>query len=259
MFSLKNKISLVTGAGSGIGAAIAETFARAGAQVFVADRDAKGGQETVERIASQAGAGSGLARFLELDISREADCERARQTVHDACGRLDILVNNAGIGHVGTMLTTTGEDLDRLYAVNVRGTFNVTRAFLPAMVDRKHGVIVNLASIGGVVAVRDRLAYCATKFAIAGLTKCIALDHALDGIRCNCLCPGRVETPFVTARLKEYPDPEKAYREMASTQAIGRMARPDEIAAAALYLASDEAAFITGTEFIIDGGWTVGK
>ncbi len=261
MFSLNNKITLVTGAGSGIGAAIAETFARAGAQVFVADRDAKGGMETVQRIAAQpvSVAAGGSARFLELDISREADCESARQTIHDACGRLDVLVNNAGIGHVGTMLTTTGEDLDRLYAVNVRGTFNVTRAFLPAMVERKHGVIVNLASIGGVVAVRDRLAYCATKFAIAGLTKCIALDHALEGIRCNCICPGRVETPFVTARLKEYPDPEKAYRDMASTQAIGRMARPDEIAAAALYLASDEAAFITGTEFIIDGGWTAGK
>jgi NAD(P)-dependent dehydrogenase (short-subunit alcohol dehydrogenase family) len=255
MFSLKNKITLVTGAGSGIGASIAETFAAAGAHVFVADRDAAGGAGTATRIKQQQWS----AQFLEFDIAREADCERARQAVEGAFGRLDILVNNAGIGHVGTLLQTTGEDLDRLYAVNVRGTFNVIRAFLPAMVQRKHGVIVNLASIGGVVGVRDRLAYCTTKFAIAGLTKCIALDHAHEGIRCNCICPGRVETPFVTARLKEYPDPEKAYREMAATQAVGRMARPAEIAAAALYLASDEAAFITGTEFIIDGGWTAGK
>ncbi len=261
MFSLKNKIALVTGAGSGIGASIAEVFARAGARVYVADRDAQGGNETVQRITGAIGmeGSGGSSEFVPLDISREEDCERVRAQIHAVCGRLDVLVNNAGIGHVGTMLQTSGEDLDRLYAVNVRGTFNVTRAFLPAMIERRSGVIVNLASIGGVVAVRDRLAYCTTKFAIAGLTKCIALDHALQGIRCNCICPGRVETPFVAARLKEYPDPEKAYREMASTQALGRMARPDEIAAAALYLASDEAAFITGTEFIIDGGWTAGK
>jgi NAD(P)-dependent dehydrogenase (short-subunit alcohol dehydrogenase family) len=255
MFSLKNKITLVTGAGSGIGASIADTFAAAGAHVYVVDRDAKGGAATAERIKQLKGS----ARFCELDITNEADCDRARQTVYADFGRLDILVNNAGIGHVGTLLETTGEDMDRLYAVNVRGTFNVTKAFLPVMVERKSGVIINLSSIGGVVGVRDRLAYCTTKFAIAGLTKCIALDHALDGIRCNCICPGRVETPFVTARLKEYPDPKKAYQEMASTQAIGRMGRPEEIAAAALYLASDESAFITGTEFIIDGGWTAGK
>ena len=106
---------------------------------------------------------------------------------------------------------------------------------------------------------RDRLAYCTTKFAVVGLTKTMALDHAVDGIRVNCICPGRVETPFVAARLKEYPDPEKAYREMAATQALGRMGTPEEIAAAALYLASDEAAFITGTAFLIDGGWSAGK
>ena len=255
MFSLANKITLVTGAGSGIGAAIAETFAQAGAFVFVADRDEKGGRETVAHILRQ----NGRAEFLAVDVSRDEDCTRAADAVHQAHGRLDILVNNAGIGHVGTMLQTTGADLDRLYAVNVRGMFNVTKAFLPGMIERKSGVIINLASIGGVVAVRDRLAYCATKFAIVGLTKAIALDHALQGIRCNCICPGRVETPFVTARLKEYPDPEKAYKEMASTQAIGRMGRPEEIAAAALYLASDEAAFVTGSEFIIDGGWSAGK
>jgi NAD(P)-dependent dehydrogenase (short-subunit alcohol dehydrogenase family) len=127
------------------------------------------------------------------------------------------------------------------------------------MIDRQYGNIINLASIGGVVAVRDRLAYCTTKFAVVGFTKCLALDHAMQGIRANCICPGRVETPFVSARLKEYPDPEKAYREMASTQAIGRMARPEEIAAAALYLACDESSFVTGMEFIIDGGWSAGK
>src|SRR5207249_8251053 len=135
----------------------------------------------------------------------------------------------------------------------------VSKAFLGDMIARKQGVIINLASIGGVVGIRDRLAYCATKFAVVGMTKSTALDHAMDGIRVNCICPGRVETPFVSARLKEYPDPEKAYRDMASTQAIGRMGKPEEIAAAALYLASDESAFVTGTALLIDGGWSAGK
>jgi 2-keto-3-deoxy-L-fuconate dehydrogenase len=174
-------------------------------------------------------------------------------------GRLDVLVNNAGIGHVGTLLQTTGEDMDRMYAVNVRGVFNVTRAFLPAMLERRSGSIINMASVGGVVGVRDRVAYCTTKFAVAGLTRSMALDHARQGIRINCICPGRVETPFVTARLAEYPNPEQARAEMAATQAVGRMGRPEEIAAAAVYLASDESRFVTGTEFLIDGGFSAGK
>ena len=255
MFSLKNKIALVTGAGSGIGASIAETFARVGAVVFVADRDEAGGNATVASIR----AAGGMAEFLTLDVTSEADCEAARAAVQEKHDRLDILVNNAGIGHVGTLLQTTGADLDRIYGVNVRGMFNVTKVFLPSMVERKYGVIINLASIGGVVAVRDRLAYTTSKFAVVGFTKALALDHALEGIRANCICPGRVETPFVKARLAEYADPALAYREMASTQAIGRMAQPEEIAAAALYLASDESSFVTGTDFIIDGGWTAGK
>ena len=255
MFSLQNKIALVTGAGSGIGQAIAETFAKAGAFVFVTDRDEATGRETIAHIQ----AAGGTAEFLALDVTSEAACEAVALTVHERRQRLDILVNNAGIGHVGTMLTTTGADLDRLYAVNVRGVFNVTKAFIAVMISRKSGVIVNLASIGAVVGVRDRVAYCTSKFAVAGLTKAMALDHALDGIRVNCICPGRVETPFVTGWLKKYPDPEKAYRDASATQAVGRMGKPEEIAAAALYLASDESAFVTGTEFIIDGGFSAGK
>src|SRR5438105_12860908 len=221
MFSLENKIALVTGAGSGIGAAIAETFARAKAFVYVTDRDEKAGETTTKRLKAEGGK----AEFILLDVTREEDCDKTAQRVHQANARLDILVNNAGVGHVGTLLQTTGSDLDRLYAVNVRGVFNVTKAFLPAMVARRSGTVINMASVGGVVGLRDRVAYCTTKFAVVGLTKCLALDHALDGIRVNCICPGRVETPFFTARLREYPDPEKAYRELAASHPVNRMGR----------------------------------
>ena len=254
MFDLTERTALVTGAASGIGEAIAFALASAGAFVYVADIDEKGGA-----IAAAINDDGGKAEFVKLDVASKANCVAVAETVHAAHGGLDILVNNAGIGHVGTILTTESEDLDRLFAVNVRGMFDLTKAFIPKMIERKHGVIINTASIGGVVAIRDRIAYCTTKFAVVGLTKCIALDHALDGIRANAVCPGRVETDFVKKRIAEYPDPKKAYDDMASTQAIGRMGRPDEIAAAVLYLASDEAAFVTGTALEIDGGFSVGK
>jgi NAD(P)-dependent dehydrogenase (short-subunit alcohol dehydrogenase family) len=251
VFALTHKTAFVTGAGSGIGAAIAETFARAGARVFVADIDEPSARATAGRIREQGGE----ADVVTIDVRDEASCAAAASRVHGATGRLDVLVNNAGIGHVGTMMTTGGADLDRLYQVNVRGVFNVTKVFLPDMLARRSGSIVNMASVGGLVGIRDRLAYCVSKFAVVGLTKAMALDHAKDGVRINCICPGRVETPFVTARLKEYPDPGKAYREMAASQAMDRMGRPDEIAAAALYLASDEASFVTGCALSVDGGW----
>jgi len=174
-------------------------------------------------------------------------------------GRCDILINNAGIGHVGALPQTTAADLDRLWAVNVRGAFNLCKAIVPGMLERGSGSVINMASIAGTVAVRDRLAYTVSKFAIVGLTKALALDHSSTGVRFNCLCPGRVETPFVKSRLKEYPDPERAYREMSSTQLNGRMVRPDEVAAAALYLAADESAMVTGSAMMIDGGWSAGK
>jgi 2-keto-3-deoxy-L-fuconate dehydrogenase len=255
MFELTGKIALVTGAGSGIGAAIAVTFAAAGARVFVTDRNG----DTADGTAAQISNARGLATASALDVTDEAACGRIAQEVIEQAGRLDVLVNNAGAGHVGTLLQTDGADLDRLYHVNVRGVFNVTKAFLPAMLARRSGVIINMASIGGVVGIRDRLAYCTSKFAVVGLTRSMALDHALDGIRINCICPGRVETPWVAERLKEYPDPEQARKEMTATQAVGRMGRPDEIAAAALYLASDESSFVTGSTFMIDGGWSAGK
>ncbi|MDB6156193.1 MAG: 2-keto-3-deoxy-L-fuconate dehydrogenase [Chthoniobacteraceae bacterium] len=254
MFSLDGKIALVTGAGSGIGAAIAATFARAGARVFVSDRDPVTGIAVVDKIV-EAG---GLAEFLPLDIGDELQCAEVARKVIEVAGHLDILVNNAGIGHVGTMATTSGADMDRIYAINTRGTFNVTKAFFPSMIARSHGVVVNIASIAGVVGMRDRLAYTVSKHAIVGLTRAMALDHARDGIRINAICPGRVQTPWVTQRLTEYPDPKAAYEEMCSSQPMGRMGQPEEIAAAALYLASDEAAFVTGATLTPDGGWSAG-
>ncbi|HEV2438332.1 MAG TPA: SDR family oxidoreductase [Verrucomicrobiae bacterium] len=246
MFSLKNKTALVTGAASGIGAAMAEIFAQAGATVWIADRNETEGRAQAERVGGT---------FLPLDVTGEAACLQAAQTV----GTLDILANVAGIGHVGTLLKTAAADLDRLYGVNVRGVFNCCKAFVPAMLERKSGSVINMASIAGVVAVRQRLAYTTTKFAVVGLTKALALDHSHTGVRFNCICPGRVETQFVLARLKEYPDPQAAYRDMASTQLNGRMARPEEVAAAALYLAADESAMVTGSTLMLDGGWSAGK
>jgi len=246
MFSLQNKTALVTGGASGIGAAIAEIFVQAGATVWIADWNEKDGR---------AFAGRTGGRFISLDVASETDCAQAAQTV----GTLDILANVAGIGHVGTLLNTTSVDLDKLYAVNVRGIFNCCKAFAPAMLERKSGSVINMASIGGIVAVRERLAYTTTKFAVVGLTKALALDHSHTAVRFNCICPGRVETPFVLARLEEYPDPQAAYRDMASTQLNGRMATPEEVAAAALYLASDESAMVTGSSLMIDGGWSAGK
>ena len=255
MFSLENKVALVSGAGSGIGAAIAEKMAAAGAFVYVADRDEAGGAATVETIANNGGQ----SEFVPLDVSDEAGCGRVATLVDQRWQRLDILVNNAGIGSVGTLPESNGAELDRLYAVNVRGVWNLTSVFIEGMLQRRSGSIINMASIGGIVGVRDRAAYCTTKFAVVGLTKSMALDHATQGVRVNCICPGRVETPWVKSRIAEYPDPEAAYREMTSSQPVGRMGRPAEIAAAALYLASDEAEFITGSALIIDGAFSAGR
>lgn len=252
MFSLADKIALVTGAGSGIGAAIAETFATAGAKVFVADRDEPGARRTVDRIATAGGK----AQALKLDITSEADIVAAQAAVG---APLDILVNNAGVGAVGNILNTSSADLARMLAVNVTGTFLITKAFLPAMLERKRGSVISLASIGGVVGIRDRFAYTTSKFAIVGMTKALALDHSASGVRFNAICPCRVETPFVAQRLSEYADPVAARRDMESTQLAGRMAQPTEIAASALYLASDEAAMVTGSSLMIDSGWSAGK
>ena len=252
-FRLDGKNAVVTGAGSGIGKAIAELFAAQGASLFVVDRDEPAGRATVDAIRDA----SGRAELAVVDVADEAAVialARGLPAIH-----IDILVANAGIGHVGDLLNTTAADLDRLYAVNVRGVFNCCKAFAPAMIERGRGSVINMASIGGVVAVRERLAYTTTKFAVVGLTKALTLDHSHTGVRFNCICPGRVETPFAMKRIAESPDPQQAYRDMAATQLTGRMAKPDEIAAAALYLAADESAMVTGSSLLVDGGWSAGK
>ena len=193
VFNLNQKNALVTGGASGIGAAIATIFAEAGAKVWIADRDEANGQAVAAKIGGH---------FLSLDVANEADWFRAALTV----GALDVLANIAGIGHVGTLLSTAASDLDKLFAVNVRGIFNCCKAFVPAMLERKSGSVINMASIAGVIAVRDRLAYTTTKFAVVGLTKALALDHSHTGVRFNCYLPW----PCLKRRscwrgLKEYP------------------------------------------------------
>ena len=250
-FRLDGKTAVVTGAGSGIGKAIAELFAAQGATLYVVDRDEPAARVTAAAIR----AASGSAEVAVVDVSDEA----AVLALARGLPPVDVLVANAGIGHVGDLLKTTAADLDRLYAVNVRGVFNCCKAFAPAMIERGRGSVIAMASIGGVVAVRERLAYTTSKFAVVGLTKALALDHSHTGVRFNCICPGRVETPFAMQRIAESPNPEQAYRDMASTQLVGRMAKPQEIAAAALYLAADESAMVTGSSLLVDGGWSAGK
>lgn len=255
LFNLNGKQALVTGAGSGIGAAIVAQFLEAGAMVWGVDRDAA----ALERLRATCLRREAL-RTVITELGSKEECDAlAAQVLDGTADGLHILVNNAGIGTVGTVLQTSAEELGRLWTVNVNAVYRLCGLFLPAMIARRSGSIINIASIGGVVGLRDRAAYCTTKFAVVGLTKAMALDHAEAQVRVNCICPARVETPFVAARIREYPDPAKAYQELSATQPVGRMGKPEEIAAAAVYLASDEAAFITGSALVIDGGFSAGR
>lgn len=256
MFSLKNKTAIVTGSGSGIGAAIAEAFAKCGALVYVAERDEANGQQTVARIEESGGR----AKLAVLDVTQESACRGLIQRVlTENNGRCDALVNNAGVGHVGTILNTEPADIDRLWRVNVLGDYHLCRAVLPSMIEHKSGSIINLGSIASVMGMESRFAYTVTKHAVLGLTRAMAMDLGPVGVRVNCICPGRVQTPFVEARLREYPNPQEYVKQLVAPHTLKRMAQPAEIAAAAVYLASDESAFVTGSAFMIDGGYSTGK
>jgi len=256
-FDIKAKRCLITGSGSGIGQAMAERFAQAGAEVWLTDIDL----DAVQAVSDTLNQNGGNTRASVLDVGDDQACTALiDRIVQDAWSEgVDVLVNNAGIGFKGTALETEVADLQRLQKVNVDGVFNLSKAVLPAMIKRQAGSIINMASIGGVLGVYDRVAYCATKFAVVGLTQSMALDHATDNVRINCICPGRVHTPFVDKIIQSYDDPKVAFAQMSATQPMGRMARPDEIAAAAHYLASDEASFVTGTALRVDGGFGAGK
>jgi NAD(P)-dependent dehydrogenase (short-subunit alcohol dehydrogenase family) len=250
---LRGRSALVTGAGSGIGRAAAERFAAEGAAVAVVDRDAAAADQTAKAIV-QAG---GRALALQADVTVSAEITRACDTAADTFGGLDVLYNNAGIATTGTVADADESDWDRCFDVNVKGTFLTSRAAIRYLSDGG-GAIVNQASIAALVGVRNLAAYCAAKGAVVALTRAMAVDLADRGIRVNALCPGTVATALMEPLLRERGEGDIAVgvARTATRYPIGRLGTPDEIAAAALYLASDDASFVTGTIFTVDGGMT---
>ena len=248
-FSLAGRHALVTGGASGIGESTVKELVRAGAFVWVADIN----RDAAEGLA----ASTGSARAIHLDVTSPESVATAVAEVE----KLDILVNNAGIGHVGSIEATEPADFDRLFTVNVRGVYLVTRAFLPLLLaagDECHvGAIVNMGSVAGQVGIRQRFAYCTSKGAVLAMTRQLAVEYPKT-LRVNAICPGTVETPFVEGYLEKFhkDTKEETRAELRARQPIGRLGQPDEIASMVRYLASDEAAFITGACFAIDGGWT---
>ncbi len=256
VFRLDDKTALITGAGSGIGREIALLFARQGAHVAVADINDEGAETVAVEITQEGGN----AFAVHLDVSSMNSVTSAMALAVETTGTLDILVNNAGIGMVGSLTETKPEDFDRLMAVNVNGVYYCSQAAVRQMLAQspRGGAIVNIASIAGQVAVARRFAYGTTKGAVISMTQSIAMDYIDRGIRCNCICPGTVESPFVEAYLQKYHagEVEETRKQLHARQPIGRMGRPDEIAPLALYLVSDEAAYVTGSQMTIDGGLT---
>jgi len=252
MFDLTGKTAVVTGGGSGIGAAIARVFAARGARLFLLDLD----EGAAAGVAGEIRAQGGEARALGCDVRAADQVAASFARVAAEGGGPHILVNNAGLVHVGDIEGTEEEDLDRLYQVNVKGVFLCARAALPLMVAQGGGVILNMASIASLIGVPERFAYSMTKGAVHTMTMSIAVDYMRKGIRCNCICPARVHTPLVDGYLsKQYPGREREmFQELSEYQPLGRMGRPEEVAHLALYLCSDEAAFVTGQAYPIDGG-----
>ncbi len=252
MFELKNKTAIITGGGSGIGRAIALLFAKQGAEVYILDYDEAGANAVFNQI-SQDG---GKAFAFKCDVSNQQQVKDIIKTIIEKNKTIDILINNAGVAHIGNAENTGEEDFARLFNVNVKGVYNLLNAVIPFMKE-KGGAILNMASVASSVGIPDRFAYSMTKGAVVGMTLSTAKDYIQYKIRCNCVSPGRVHTPFVDGFLaKNYPGKEKEmFEKLSKTQPIGRMAQPEEIAHLALYLCSDEASFITGCDYPIDGGF----
>jgi NAD(P)-dependent dehydrogenase (short-subunit alcohol dehydrogenase family) len=249
---MEGKTALVTGGGSGIGRSICLRLAAEGARVLVLDRDAATAAATAEVIRKSGGS----TRDYTCDVSNNGRVAEVVREMLDA-GDMDILVNSAGVAHIGNVENTSEEDLDRLYSVNVKGAYNLLAAVIPAMKVRCHGVIVNIASVAATVAVGERFAYSMSKGALVAMTYSVAKDYIDHGIRCNSVSPARIHTPFVDEYLdRYYPDNrDEVFERLSKSQPIGRMGTPDEVAGIVAYLCSDEAAFITGTNFPIDGGF----
>jgi 2-keto-3-deoxy-L-fuconate dehydrogenase len=252
MFDLKNKIALITGGGSGIGKAIARLFAKQGAVVHILDFDEAGAMQAVSEIGKEGGTASAA----KVDVSSRQHVKEIIDRIAAQHGHIDILVNNAGVAHVGTAETTGEDDFNRLLNVNVKGVYNCLHAAIPHM-KKKGGAILNMASIASSVGITERFAYSMTKGAVVGMTLSTARDYISHGIRCNCISPARVHTPFVDGFLtKNYPGREQEmFDKLSKSQPIGRMAEPEEIAYLVLYLCSNEASFITGCDYPIDGGF----
>jgi NAD(P)-dependent dehydrogenase (short-subunit alcohol dehydrogenase family) len=253
MFRLDKKVALVTGGGSGIGKAIAETLSTNGAIVYVLDVEEKNGTHTAEQLQQQGHQ----AHFLKCDVSDQALVKKIFRQIFEKENRLDILINNAGISHIGIAENTSEEDFDRIFNINVKGVYNCLHSALPYMKDSGGGSIINLSSIAALVGLPDRFAYSMSKGAVSSMTLSVARDYIEYNIRCNGIAPGRVHTPFVDGFLtKNYPGKEQEmFDKLAKTQPLGRMGNPEEIAKLVLYLSSDDAAFITGSIYPIDGGF----
>jgi len=249
MFNLAGKNAIVTGGGSGIGKAVCMLFAKQGADVYVADISSENANVTISEIKAL----NGNAYPLVCDVTKQQDTVDQFTTI----GRIDILVNSAGISHIGKADTTSEADFDHIYNVNVKGMYNCLFAAIPLMKQNKGGVILNMSSVAAIVGLSDRFAYSMSKGAVYAMTMSVAKDYLKENIRCNCISPGRVHTPFVDNFLaKNYPGKEQEmFDKLSKSQPIGRMGTPAEIAFLVLYLCSDEAGFITGSDYPIDGGF----
>ncbi len=249
---LDNKVALVTGGGSGIGESISREFARAGAQVYVLDFNELSAQAVADSIRAEGAQ----ADFMKVDVSNQAEMLATVEKIVEATGRIDILINNAGIAQVGNLEQTSEAELDRIYAINVKGVYNGMFSVIDTMKKQKSGVILNMASIASLLGLPDRFGYSMSKGAVLTMTYTVARDYLDYNIRCNCLAPARIHTPFVDGFIaKNYPGREaEMFDKLSKAQPIGRMGTPQEVAQLALFLCSDAAAFITGTNVPIDGG-----